>query len=205
MHRRSRRCQSTPDYLKRGDESPGDDRAGGGSAGEDSGDGGADGAPRAFTVIIANAVTVGTEKVMGLIVDAVSDVPNTPKRRTCAWRRRPTSGAQVDARLISGMAEGEGTSRWCGWTSTACSAEAAVEGRSRGHQLRSSGGSTRSSATRCRARSGRSGTRGAHESAEAAVDGRGLRAQANRSALQPERQGVRDLSRAGPLSTPESR
>ena len=53
----------------------------------------------AFTVIIV--LTVGT-KVMGLIVDAVSDVLNIPKADIQAT---PDFGAQVDARFISGMAK----------------------------------------------------------------------------------------------------
>ena len=53
----------------------------------------------AFTVIIV--LTVGT-KVMGLIVDAVSDVLNIPKTDIQAT---PDFGAQVDARFISGMAK----------------------------------------------------------------------------------------------------
>jgi purine-binding chemotaxis protein CheW len=52
-----------------------------------------------FTVIIV--VTVGT-KVMGLIVDAVSDVLNIPKSDIQAT---PDFGAQVDARFINGMAK----------------------------------------------------------------------------------------------------
>jgi purine-binding chemotaxis protein CheW len=52
-----------------------------------------------FTVIIV--VTVGT-KVMGLIVDAVSDVLNIPKGDIQAT---PDFGAQVDARFINGMAK----------------------------------------------------------------------------------------------------
>ena len=52
-----------------------------------------------FTVIIV--LTVGT-KVMGLIVDAVSDVLNIPKADIQAT---PDFGAQVDARFISGMAK----------------------------------------------------------------------------------------------------
>src|SRR5580765_6820193 len=53
----------------------------------------------AFTVIIV--LTVGT-KVVGLIVDAVSDVLNIPKTDIQAT---PDFGAQVDARFISGMAK----------------------------------------------------------------------------------------------------
>ena len=53
----------------------------------------------AFTVIIV--LTVGT-KVMGLIVDAVSDVLNIPKTDIQA---PPDFGSQVDARFISGMAK----------------------------------------------------------------------------------------------------
>ena len=52
-----------------------------------------------FTVIIV--VTVGT-KVMGLIVDAVSDVLNIPKGDVQAT---PDFGGQVDARYINGMAK----------------------------------------------------------------------------------------------------
>jgi purine-binding chemotaxis protein CheW len=52
-----------------------------------------------FTVIIV--LTVGT-KVMGLIVDAVSDVLNIPRTDIQAT---PDFGAQVDARFISGMAK----------------------------------------------------------------------------------------------------
>src|SRR5512138_1464580 len=52
-----------------------------------------------FTVIIV--VTVGT-KVMGLIVDAVSDVLNIPKADVQAT---PDFGGQVDARYINGMAK----------------------------------------------------------------------------------------------------
>ena len=52
-----------------------------------------------FTVIIV--VTVGT-KVMGLIVDAVSDVLNIPRSDIQAT---PDFGAQVDARFINGMAK----------------------------------------------------------------------------------------------------
>ncbi len=52
-----------------------------------------------FTVIIV--VTVGA-KVMGLIVDAVSDVLNIPKTDIQAT---PDFGAQVDARFINGMAK----------------------------------------------------------------------------------------------------
>lgn len=51
-----------------------------------------------FTVIIV--LTVGT-KVMGLVVDAVSDVLNIPRADIQAT---PDFGAQVDARFISGMA-----------------------------------------------------------------------------------------------------
>ena len=50
-----------------------------------------------FTVIIV--VTVGA-KVMGLIVDAVSDVLNIPKEHIQAT---PDFGAQVDARYINTM------------------------------------------------------------------------------------------------------
>lgn len=54
--------------------------------------------PNAFTVIVV--VTVGT-KVMGLIVDSVSDVLTiAPKDLTPA----PDFGGQVDARFIHGMA-----------------------------------------------------------------------------------------------------
>ena len=53
----------------------------------------------AFTVIIV--LMVGA-KVMGLIVDAVSDVLNIPKTDIQAT---PDFGAQVDARFISGMAK----------------------------------------------------------------------------------------------------
>lgn len=52
-----------------------------------------------FTVIIV--VTVGA-KVMGLIVDAVSDVLNIPKEDIQAT---PDFGAQVDTRFINGMAK----------------------------------------------------------------------------------------------------
>ena len=52
-----------------------------------------------FTVIIV--LTVGT-KVMGLIVDAVSDVLNIPKADV---QPTPDFGAQVDARFINGMAK----------------------------------------------------------------------------------------------------
>jgi purine-binding chemotaxis protein CheW len=52
-----------------------------------------------FTVIIV--LTVGT-KVMGLIVDAVSDVLNIPKKDI---QPTPDFGAQVDSQLISGMAK----------------------------------------------------------------------------------------------------
>jgi purine-binding chemotaxis protein CheW len=52
-----------------------------------------------FTVIIV--VTVGT-KVMGLIVDAVSDVLNIPKTDIQAT---PDFGSSVDARYINGMAK----------------------------------------------------------------------------------------------------
>jgi purine-binding chemotaxis protein CheW len=52
-----------------------------------------------FTVIIV--LTVGT-KVMGLIVDAVSDVLNIPKKDI---QPTPDFGAQVDAEFISGMAK----------------------------------------------------------------------------------------------------
>ena len=51
-----------------------------------------------FTVIIV--VTVGT-KVMGLIVDAVSDVLDIPRTDIQAT---PDFGAHVDARFINGMA-----------------------------------------------------------------------------------------------------
>jgi purine-binding chemotaxis protein CheW len=46
-------------------------------------------------------VTVGT-KVMGLIVDAASDVLNIPRTDIQAT---PDFGAQVDARFINGMAK----------------------------------------------------------------------------------------------------
>jgi purine-binding chemotaxis protein CheW len=52
-----------------------------------------------FTVIIV--VTVGT-KVVGLIVDAVSDVLDIPRADIQAT---PDFGAQVDARFINGMAK----------------------------------------------------------------------------------------------------
>ena len=52
-----------------------------------------------FTVIIV--VTVGA-KVMGLVVDAVSDVLNIPKADI---QPTPDFGAQVDARFISGLAK----------------------------------------------------------------------------------------------------
>lgn len=52
-----------------------------------------------FTVIIV--VTVGT-KVMGVIVDAVSDVLNIPKADIQAT---PDFGAQVDVKFINGMAK----------------------------------------------------------------------------------------------------
>lgn len=52
-----------------------------------------------FTVIVV--VTVGT-KIMGLVVDAVSDVLNIPKRDI---QETPDFGGQVDARFISGMAK----------------------------------------------------------------------------------------------------
>jgi purine-binding chemotaxis protein CheW len=52
-----------------------------------------------FTVIIV--LTVGA-KVMGLIVDAVSDVLNIPKADIQAT---PDFGRQVDARFINGMAK----------------------------------------------------------------------------------------------------
>lgn len=52
-----------------------------------------------FTVIIV--VTVGT-KIMGLIVDAVSDVLNIPKSDVQAT---PDFGSQVDVRFINGMAK----------------------------------------------------------------------------------------------------
>jgi purine-binding chemotaxis protein CheW len=52
-----------------------------------------------FTVIIV--VTVGT-KVMGLLVDAVSDVLNIPKHDV---QPTPDFGGQVDARYINGMAK----------------------------------------------------------------------------------------------------
>jgi purine-binding chemotaxis protein CheW len=51
-----------------------------------------------FTVIIV--VTVGS-KVMGLIVDGVSEVLNIPRTEVQA---PPDFGAQVDARFMSGMA-----------------------------------------------------------------------------------------------------
>lgn len=52
-----------------------------------------------FTVIIV--LTVGA-KVMGLVVDAVSDVLNIPRTDI---QPTPDFGAQVDARFISGMAK----------------------------------------------------------------------------------------------------
>ena len=52
-----------------------------------------------FTVIIV--LTVGA-KVMGLVVDAVSDVLNIPRADIQAT---PEFGAEVDARFISGMAK----------------------------------------------------------------------------------------------------
>jgi purine-binding chemotaxis protein CheW len=52
-----------------------------------------------FTVIIV--VTVGT-KVMGLIVDAVSDVLNIPRDDI---QETPDFGTEVDAQFISGMAK----------------------------------------------------------------------------------------------------
>jgi len=52
-----------------------------------------------FTVIIV--VNVGA-KVMGLVVDSVSDVLNIPKEDIQAT---PDFGAQVDARFINGMAK----------------------------------------------------------------------------------------------------
>ncbi len=52
-----------------------------------------------FTVIIV--VTVGS-KVMGMVVDAVSDVLNIPRTDIQAT---PDFGAQVDARFINGMAK----------------------------------------------------------------------------------------------------
>ncbi len=52
-----------------------------------------------FTVIIV--VTVGT-KVMGLIVDAVSDVLNIPRTDI---QETPDFGSAVDAQFISGMAK----------------------------------------------------------------------------------------------------
>lgn len=51
-----------------------------------------------FTVIIV--LTVG-EKVMGLVVDAVSDVLDIP---AAEMRQAPDLGARVDTRFISGMA-----------------------------------------------------------------------------------------------------
>jgi purine-binding chemotaxis protein CheW len=51
-----------------------------------------------FTVIIV--LTVG-EKVMGLVVDAVSDVLDIP---AAEMRSAPDLGARVDTRFISGMA-----------------------------------------------------------------------------------------------------
>jgi purine-binding chemotaxis protein CheW len=52
-----------------------------------------------FTVIIV--VTVGT-KVVGVVVDSVSDVLNIPKTDVQAT---PDFGAEVDARFINGMAK----------------------------------------------------------------------------------------------------
>jgi purine-binding chemotaxis protein CheW len=52
-----------------------------------------------FTVIIV--VTVG-RKVMGLVVDAVSDVLNIPREDV---QPTPDFGAQVDARYLDGMAK----------------------------------------------------------------------------------------------------
>jgi len=52
-----------------------------------------------FTVIIV--VTVGT-KVMGVIVDAVSDVLNIPRSDI---QETPDFGSEVEARFISGMAK----------------------------------------------------------------------------------------------------
>jgi purine-binding chemotaxis protein CheW len=52
-----------------------------------------------FTVIIV--VTVG-RKIMGLVVDAVSDVLNIPRTDI---QETPDFGAQVDARFINGMAK----------------------------------------------------------------------------------------------------
>jgi purine-binding chemotaxis protein CheW len=52
-----------------------------------------------FTVIVV--VTVGT-KIMGLVVDAVSDVLNI---RSQDIQETPDFGAQVDARFISGLAK----------------------------------------------------------------------------------------------------
>ncbi len=52
-----------------------------------------------FTVVVV--VTVGT-KIMGLVVDAVSDVLNIPKSDI---QETPDFGADVDARFISGMAK----------------------------------------------------------------------------------------------------
>jgi purine-binding chemotaxis protein CheW len=52
-----------------------------------------------FTVIIV--VTVGA-KIMGLVVDAVSDVLNIPRADI---QETPDFGAQVDARFINGMAK----------------------------------------------------------------------------------------------------
>jgi purine-binding chemotaxis protein CheW len=52
-----------------------------------------------FTVIIV--VTVGA-KIMGLVVDAVSDVLNIPRTDI---QETPDFGAQVDARFINGMAK----------------------------------------------------------------------------------------------------
>lgn len=57
------------------------------------------GEANAFTVIIV--VKVGP-KVMGLIVDGVSDVLNIP---TVDIQATPDFGSQVDARFISGMAK----------------------------------------------------------------------------------------------------
>jgi purine-binding chemotaxis protein CheW len=52
-----------------------------------------------FTVIIV--VTVGT-KIVGMVVDAVSDVLNIPKADIQA---APDFGSQVDVRFINGMAK----------------------------------------------------------------------------------------------------
>jgi purine-binding chemotaxis protein CheW len=52
-----------------------------------------------FTVIIV--VTVGS-KIMGLVVDAVSDVLNIPRTDI---QDTPDFGAQVDAQFINGMAK----------------------------------------------------------------------------------------------------